>query len=374
MRQIKLFLFFASITIFSFGQSQSIEIGKIYELRSERLNENRRIAVFVPEPSYGNKEKYQVIYLLDGEWHFNFVASLVDKLSSSGEIPRMIVVGIFNTNRSRDLTPAGKGDDTERHGGAKPFLDFLCDELQPWVQSQYEVHPYAILAGHSFGGLFTIYSLMEKPGAFQSYLALSPSLGRNDEQQLHVAEEFFASDAEMLESLYLAVGGEGGITYRSTAKFAQILENQSKMQFRFQYDHLEDESHGSITAQGFLSGLRFIFSNYNPERTGSSEDIFLVQEHYEKLSDQFGYPIEIPEEYFQELVQEQIGERELDYALFILEKYAKSYPESPNLPLLYADIYLLQGHFEEARESYQRAKEKGIEDDRIEQILSRLED
>ena len=250
--------------------------------------------------------------------------------------------------------------------------NFLTEELQPWVDENFRTRPYHVLAGHSFGGLFTIYSLMKSPGSFQSYIALSPSLGRNDEQQVRIAEEFFKSDNGFPESLYLAVGNEGGLTYYSTQKFAKVLNEEIDGSFRYRFEALKQENHSSITVQGFVNGLKFIYAGINPESVEGLDDIFLIEQHYQRASEKFGYQVKIPEEYYQKFVKEQIAERELDYALFILEKYQKDYPDSSNLISYYADVHLLKGNFEEAKAYYLKLKERGIENETIEKILDQM--
>src|SRR5215207_466897 len=83
-------------------------IGQTITLRSKILNEDRRINVRLPDryeqyPSEG----YPVLYQLDGgaPGPFYYLAGLVDYLSEgAGRIPHMIVVGIPNTDRTRDLS------------------------------------------------------------------------------------------------------------------------------------------------------------------------------------------------------------------------------------------------------------------------------
>ncbi|MGW9687021.1 alpha/beta hydrolase [Flagellimonas sp. 2504JD1-5] len=372
MRQILIMVFIFMSSINMYSQGEDIVFGKKYNIASSVLNEQRQIAVFTPEDYQTSNERYQVLYVLDGEWNFHFVSSLVDKLVSSGDIPKMIVIGIANNNRSKDLTPAGANDNKDRFGGGELFLDFLTEELQPWVEGNFRTHPYKVLAGHSFGGLFTIYSMMRNPGTFQSYIALSPSLGRNNEQQVSIAKDFFKSENIFPQNLFLAVGNEGGLTYYSSKKFMEVLKTEVNGNFRYKFEILKDENHVSITTQGFINGLKFIHDGFNPERVEGLDDIFLIESHFQSLSKKFGYEIKIPEEFYQKFVKEQIAERELDYALFILEKYQKDYVDSPSLLLYFADVFLLKGNFEEAKAYYLKLKELGIENQYIKNILNQM--
>ncbi|MEO0341784.1 MAG: alpha/beta hydrolase-fold protein, partial [Bacteroidota bacterium] len=234
------------------AQAGTINFGRAYTITSSILQEQRQLMVYTPPDYADSKDSCHVLYLLDAEWNFHFVASTVDKLMASGMMPPSIVVGIVNTNRSRDLTPAGNNDNPRRFGGAASFLSFITEELQPWVGEHFRTYPFNILAGHSFGGLFTVFSMMEAPEAFQAYIALSPSLGRNSEQQVKRAASFFEAKDPLSKSLYLAIGDEQGYTKLSTEKLDQVVQGSKPMSFRYKFDMLEDENHASITSIGFL--------------------------------------------------------------------------------------------------------------------------
>ncbi len=67
----------------------------------------------------------------------------------NGDLPEMIVVGVPNTDRMRDLTPtpvAGK------FGGGDNFLDFIELELIPYIEERYPVSSHRTFVGHSLGG------------------------------------------------------------------------------------------------------------------------------------------------------------------------------------------------------------------------------
>ena len=128
------------ITVSCFSQANNnITIGKIDTVRSKILNENRRIWVYVPASATNKmftQQVYPVVYLLDGPSHFHSVTGLIQQLSFvSGNtvLPEMIVVGIQNTDRTRDLTPThntesafGQSPESlKTSGGADNFLNFI---------------------------------------------------------------------------------------------------------------------------------------------------------------------------------------------------------------------------------------------------------
>src|SRR3712207_3662198 len=119
-------------------------------------------------------------------------------------MPEMIVVGISNTDRTRDLTPTrvarlpdnpNAGFPTS--GGADKFLKFIETELIPMVESKYRTQPYRALAGHSLGGLFAVHTLVTKPELFNSYIAVSPSLQWDNYEEIDRVKEFFKTRKEL---------------------------------------------------------------------------------------------------------------------------------------------------------------------------------
>ena len=142
MQKILLALVLTCLVHASIAQKDNrVVIGTIDSIRSNLLNETRRIWVYVPNQNnsiYGN-QKYPVVYLLDGDGHFHSVTGMIHQLSSvngNSICPEMIVVGIPNTDRTRDLTPShsmvGPGGKEmsflSSSGGGENFTAFLEKE------------------------------------------------------------------------------------------------------------------------------------------------------------------------------------------------------------------------------------------------------
>lgn len=62
-------------------------------------------------------------------------------------------------------------------GGTGELLDFIEKQLFPRLAEMVRIDPARrSLFGHSFGGLFTLYALFERPGLFANWIAASPSI------------------------------------------------------------------------------------------------------------------------------------------------------------------------------------------------------
>jgi len=88
----------------------------IIKISSKVLGEDRKVYIYVPpaDTLLPNK-RYPVLYVLDGDNHFSLVAEYCRYLSRRdvNVVPEMIIVGIPNTNRTRDLTPTNSIFDYE---------------------------------------------------------------------------------------------------------------------------------------------------------------------------------------------------------------------------------------------------------------------
>ena len=83
---------------------------KKFTIKSTVLGEDRIILVRTPAGYETNKLSYPVLYMTDGDGHMGHTASTIEFLTQNGRISDLIVVGVTNTDRTRDLTPAKSRD------------------------------------------------------------------------------------------------------------------------------------------------------------------------------------------------------------------------------------------------------------------------
>ena len=124
--------------------NQLLGLGTQYILKSEILQEDRPIIISLPIGYEDSDANYPVLYLLDGLGNIKHQIGTIELLTESGIIPPIIIVGIESLDRSRDLTPSNAGQDVyggagnagiPQSGGAPKFLQFLEEELIPFVES-----------------------------------------------------------------------------------------------------------------------------------------------------------------------------------------------------------------------------------------------
>jgi predicted alpha/beta superfamily hydrolase len=200
-----------------------------------------------------------VLFVLDAESRKGWGESLstVERLHAAGTIPQMIVVGVWNTVRNRDMIPAAVAH-RPGPGGSRQFLDFLTGELVPIIQRDYRVSSIGIIYGGSNAGLFTVYALLERPEAFRAYIAGSPMIGHCPDFIQEKAEAFVSRSGLEKRTLYMIYGDQdSGRVTGFVPAFQEFLESNAPEGFRSRLDILEGEGH--VPKSSLSRGLSYVF-------------------------------------------------------------------------------------------------------------------
>jgi predicted alpha/beta superfamily hydrolase len=241
---------------------QEISVGYVESFASEILGETRELEIRLPGGYDVGADSYPVFVVLDGGAWFRYLVSILDMISPN-HLPEMIVVGLPNTNRRRDLDPADRSLG-EVGDGARRFQRFLIEELLPHIDHQYRTAPYRILAGHSLAGLAVMYNMITNPEAFDARFASSPSVvsGGRGELIREGVERLNAGEMPSRFLLLSAGGMEPPELHEAVADLAQLLEERSDGGLRTEWRIYEGEGHFPI--KGFYEGLRMLFGDWFP--------------------------------------------------------------------------------------------------------------
>lgn len=240
-------------------------LGETFTLDSKRLGERRMINVYVP-PGYATATaRYPVLYMPDGGMGEDFphVVGSVDVSIKNAVIRPVIVVGIENTDRRRDLVgPSDLPSDREiapRAGGADRFRAFLRDELKPLIAARYRTTAESALIGESFAGLFVVETFLQDPTLFDGYIAVSPSVWWNDQSLVRNAHPALAWWTAGPRSLYLATADEQAMQ-EGVAILLTALRIQAPAGVTWHYEPMPHEHHGTIFPTAALHGIRWLFA------------------------------------------------------------------------------------------------------------------
>ena len=384
MRKILTFIAFALCYALAFAQSNRlITTGTIETMESKILGETRRVWVYVPGSAMNDisgPKNYPVLYLLDGDAHFLSMVGMVQQFSRNTLCPEMIVVGIANTDRTRDLTTSNipgpirlMGNvSAPTSGGSDKFLAFIEKELMPYIESKYPTQPYKIFVGHSFGGLTVINAFINHPHMFSAYLSIDPGMWWDNEKLLSQAQSVLRNKKFEGKSLYMSIANTllpgmdsaqamadttmNSQFFRSIMKLDGAFRANSANGLRYGSKFYSADDHNSIPIISIHDGLRSIFSFYQFNLTAAdiagfnAETLNRIDKHYESVSRLMGYPVKFPEMMANALAYRFMGEGRMAQSEMLFALNIKNYPDSFN-------VYDSMGEYQEAIGNKQKAIE-----------------
>jgi predicted alpha/beta superfamily hydrolase len=231
--------------------------------------ETRHLNVYKPPGYDTSTDRYPVLYMPDGglQEDFPHVAKALDEGIRAGEIQPLILVGIENTERRRDMTgPTEVASDkaiAPRVGGSAVFRAFIAKQLIPEIGRRYRVNTHRGIIGESLAGLFSVESFLLEPGLFDTVIAISPSLWWNEGDLLRQAPALLKKQPQGDRHLFLTSANEDNIA-PNVAKLAQLLKDEAPNGLDWVYVPHPEQRHDTIYLASEHYALRRAFPPLSP--------------------------------------------------------------------------------------------------------------
>ena len=303
-----------------------LEYGTTLQVPSRILGETRPVDVSLPA-GYDEQadRRYPLLIVLDGESQHQVAAAMTRFFATVGQLPGMVVVGVRNTDRTRDLSPAPVGDFQpprglgDTFGGADRFLDFLERELIPDLERAYRIVPVRVLVGHSIGGTFVLHALASRPGLFTGALVMDPASWWNNQHELVRAREALRRP-ELRRARVVAVN--------TPWLEADTTAWGDRAPLVRQFD-TPGETHISMPVPGLMRGLRLMFADFVPGswRPGSRPIAMIAR--LDSLSDRLGYDVPIPARTWELVARMSLDSRFFDDAETVLNRMEQTIGLTP---------------------------------------------
>ncbi len=277
-----------------------------------------------------------------------------DLLAGAGLIPAMLVVGIPNTDRNRDLIPF-----TPR-SGSENFLKFLTTELIPQLDHDFRTQPYRILVAHSNGGLFGLYSLVKAPEAFKGYILDSPALNDDDHELLSTVGAFLEKHKDLTASVYLTTANETGPLLSGNWQLSAYLQSQASRDphWSFAFRRYPEETHGTIPLRSAYDGLQFIFDGWavpDPVALYEQGGLAAIDKHFSALSSRFGFAVAIPEDVLLAPAVQFYRQKRISESEQLILRTLELHPHAVNALLTAGRLYFDRGDKAKATEYLTKA-------------------
>jgi predicted alpha/beta superfamily hydrolase len=308
------------------------------------------------------------------------VTGLIQHLSNS-VLPEMIVVGIQNTDRTRDLTPTHStispyGQTPEmlkNSGGGDRFLSFIEKELMPYIDTTYPVAPYKMFVGHSYGGLLVMHTLLHKPQLFNSYVALDPSVWWDNQALVKKAMTALQQNTFPAKPFYLAIANVlntkndiqqiekdtsiTSISMRAAFQLVKMMEKYKKTNQHWHWKYYREDGHTSVPLIAQYDAFRTFFKGHylNLPADPAQLKADLFKDHYQKVSAMMGYVFPPPEIRLYRAGQTLLEMGRLDQAYTFFKLNMDTYPTSFVAYDSLGDYYAAKGDKEKAASHFKKA-------------------
>ena len=251
-----------------------------HTITSDIMGKEYQLYISFPK-NYSTKDtvSYPVLYVLDGEWVFPIIRGTRAILDSEKELEDLIIVSISDadfTFRYQDYTTSlststdekvNKRSDVPKggliSGGADKFLTSMKTEIVPFVDKNYKTNSDRGIFGHSFGGLFAAYCLVNSDGYFTRFGISSPALWWDNEKLLNQAVTQFRENKTWdipQTKVFISVGDKdhSGIV-PTMVKYSSYLEQSDYDNIELKWQIFEGESHNSMWSANVSKTLSILY-------------------------------------------------------------------------------------------------------------------
>jgi predicted alpha/beta superfamily hydrolase len=223
-----------------------------FKIESKHVGETRTINVWMPPEYTTSTDSLPVMYMADGgiiDEDFPHIANTFAKLIKSKNIPPMILVGIANTQRRRDLTGFTEVEKDKEIapivGGSEKFRAFIKEELFVEINKRYRTTTKKSIIGESLSGLFVVETFFLTPEMFDNYIAFDPSLWWNNQHLVKTAKEHLSSFPKTEKRIWFAGSSAEDIS-KYTNQLAEIFKKEEISTINWNYSPEPKEKHNTI--------------------------------------------------------------------------------------------------------------------------------
>jgi len=332
------------------GVAQTQHTAVTHDIFSKSIGEDRVVTISLPTDYQKSKKRYPSIYVLDGEWAFDFASASVRQLSDfEGRIPQMIVVGVPNTYRSRDLFVTLNPKD-----GYVQFLAFLEKELIPFVDKNYRTNGFRAIYGFSSGAGICMQMFSTRPELFDAYIESGSGIGPKTKQFL--ADKI---PTQKYNNKYLYVSTEGkGPRVPALRRYEALLKELNPKGVKQKFVVFENLTHAEVLSQSIYEGLKFVFAEYVIPDSVAKRGSGAIVRYFAEIDKNYNFDVRIPVGAINEAASALIGSGKTDEAIKLVLHGTKYHPESPILYGTLAELYEFKKEPEKALKNFKMAYEK----------------
>jgi len=211
----------------------------------------------------GTADTIHIVYYVDGSLKSGKqMEELITQYKSDLSRKNYVFVsiahfGYFRPKRRRDFiapsvkTETGYAGVSDEYGQADNFYQFLKNTIIPLAEKEYSGRPVSrSFIGHSLGGLFASYLLVNGDTLFDNLYALSPSLWIDNYHVLQYETQQQARLSQLKKNVWVSCGSSETMNYIKTGveRIQDTLEKRKYPRIHYEIKMYKGHSHNSSVA------------------------------------------------------------------------------------------------------------------------------
>ena len=235
------------------GKPIQYDFGRQYQIQSKILGEERKLLIYVPEEYQKSTDKFPIVYILQGNIHYKHATISIEKLQKSGWMPASIIVAIPDNDGTNTRDYRNKSDN---------FLQFINEEVQPFVAKNFRVNGFKTLFGHRASGKFVLDTFLKDPDEFDIYISANASFRKKTIAKFN---DFLDKNKTLNQALYFSMGtvvDNGPYNVDPAEELAELLKKKAPKSLQWTYQYLPLHGAHSSANVTLYDGLSATFSDY----------------------------------------------------------------------------------------------------------------
>ena len=256
---MKQFYFFMAFICFISANAQKT----VETFPSKKLGTDRELTISLPASYEKNPtRKYPLLLLLDGDYLFEPFSGAMSYGAYWDDLPEVIIVGLSqNKNGERETDCAIDQTSGLPDESGNVFFEFIGLELMPYLEKNFRIAPFKIIAGHDVtAGFMNLYLYKDQP-LFNAYISMSPELPTGMEEQL---PQRFATITQPIYYYQSTADGDVKKMRQRIEKLDAGIKAINKPTVNYRFENFKGASHYSLVLMSIPSALYQFFEVYQP--------------------------------------------------------------------------------------------------------------
>ncbi|WP_378184826.1 alpha/beta hydrolase [Aquimarina sp. W85] len=275
-------IFYLIILLFTTNHIVGQSLDDSILLKSDVLQEQREIKIFLPSSYENGSKTYPVLYVIDAQRYFLNGVVFQQNLVWQEITPEFIVVGISTDPiRRRNLF----------YKESSKFIQFLEKELIPEIDTKYRTTDERVFFGWEMAGGLGVEIIANQTDLFQGFLLSSPTNIFKD--RLKSVSEMLKNSPKQHLAVYSVLGTVENWATESMFSLDSIFRKHPTENIQWKYNLSNNENHYTTPLTTINEGLKLFFSDYGPIRFFSLNEfeqfggIEKLKEHYENRASRY---------------------------------------------------------------------------------------